>query len=89
MVKTRYGEPIGSATAQSQLGVNFRVLGHNHCNMRILPIDKVRSSDRCVPEARESYWVAKYNSMKPLPVDTMEHGMIFFFISIFITPRYL
>ena len=43
--------------------------------MRILPIEKVRSSDRFVLEARESYWISRYNSVKALSVDTVEHGM--------------
>ena len=81
MVKTRFAEHDGSATQPSQenttkpVGVHFRAVGHTHCNMKVLPIEKVRSSDRFVLEARESYWVSKYNSLKALPVDTMEHGM--------------
>ena len=55
--------------------VHFRAVGHTHCNMRVLPIEKVRSSERFVLEARESYWISKYNSVKALPVNTMEHGM--------------
>ena len=30
------------------VGVHFRAVGHTHCNMRVLPIQKVRSSDRFV-----------------------------------------
>ena len=80
-MKTRFGEHVGSATQTSQeittnpVGVHFRAAGQTHCNMRVLPIEKVRSSERFVLEARESYWVNKYNSVKALPVDTMEHGM--------------
>ena len=81
MVKTRFSEHVGSATQPSQenttkpVGVHFRAVGHTHCNMRILPIEKVRSSDRFVLEARESYWINKYSSMKTLTVNTVEHGM--------------
>ena len=65
----------GHSNTSKPVGVHFRAAGHTHCHMRVLPIEKVRSSDRFVLEARESYWINKYNSVKALPVDTMEHGM--------------
>ena len=38
--------------------------------MRVLPIEKVRSKDRFVLEAREAYWIKKYRV-----VNVLEHGM--------------
>ena len=81
MVKTRFSEHLGSVTQPSQastskpVGVHFRSEGHSHCDMKILPIEKVRSSDRFVLEARERYWINKYNSVKVKSMDIMEHGM--------------
>ena len=43
--------------------------------MRILPIEKVRSSDPFVLEARERYWINKYESLKNQAVDVVEHGL--------------
>ena len=81
MVKARVGEHVASVTQPSKENttkkemVQFRLLGHIHYNMRVLPIEKVMS--RFVLEARESYWISKHNSVKALPVDTKEHGMIY------------
>ena len=43
--------------------------------MRVLPIEKVRSKDRFVLEAREAYWIKQYKAVKLQSVDVIEHGM--------------
>ena len=60
MLKTRFSEHVGSATQPSQalttkpVGQHFRLPGHSHCDMRVTPVEKVRSKDQFVLEARES-----------------------------------
>ena len=72
---------MGSATQPSQVntnkpvGVHFRLPGHSHYQMRVLPIEKVRSSDRFVVEAREKFWIEKYDAVKLGEVNTIEHGL--------------
>ena len=79
--KTRFSEHLGSATQQCQVntskpvGVHFRGAGHHHGHMTFLPIEKVRSKDKFVMEAREAFWIKKYDSVKMLGVETIEHGM--------------
>ena len=43
--------------------------------MSFLPIEKVRSKDRFVLEAREAFWIDKYKSVKNQPVDIIEYGL--------------
>ena len=80
-VKIRFSEHVGSATQPSQantakpVGLHFRLPGHSHSDMKLTPVEKVRSSDRFILEARESYWIKQYESVKSKPVDTIEHGM--------------
>ena len=77
----RFGEHVGSATQPSQantsktLGVHFRLAGHSQANMVFLPIEKVRSRDRFVLEAREAFWIKQYDSVKKQPVENIEHGL--------------
>ena len=72
MLKTRFSEHVGSATQPSQalttkpVGQHFRLPGHSHCDMRVTPVEKVRSSDQFVLEARESYWIKKYGAVNGL-----------------------
>jgi hypothetical protein len=79
--KTRFSEHLGSVTQQCQLntqkpvGVHFRVAGHSHSDMVFLPIEKVHSRDKFVLEARESFWIKQYNSVKIKPVNQIEHGL--------------
>ena len=81
MLKTRFSEHVGSVTQPCQentsksVGVHFRSAGHHHSDMRVLPIEKVRSKDRFVLEAREAYWIKKYKTVKAKAVDVIEHGM--------------
>ena len=69
MGKTRFSEHVGSVTqpghsnTNKPVGVHFRSAGHSHNDMRMLPIEKVRSSDPFVLEARERYWIQKYQSV--------------------------
>ena len=80
-LKTRFAEHVGSATQPSQaetvrpVGVHFRLPGHSHSDMTVIPIEKVRSKDKFILEAREKYWIAKYQSLKSLPVESIEHGL--------------
>ena len=77
----RFGEHVGSATQPCQVnttkpvGAHFRLPGHSHSDMVFLPIEKVISKDKFVLEAREAYWIDKYESVKTKPVDTIEHGL--------------
>ena len=79
--KTRFSEHVGSATQQCQantaksVGVHFRSVGHSHSDMAFLVIEKVRSKDRFIVEARENYWIGKYNCVKMGAVDKIEHGL--------------
>ena len=79
--KVRFSEHLGSAVQPSQadttkpVGVHFRSAGHNHSDMSFLPIEKVRSKDRFVLEAREAFWIDKYKSVKNQPVDIIEYGL--------------
>ena len=57
------------------VGSHFRLPGHSHREMVILPIEKVRSKDRFILEARESYWIAKYSAVKVDEVGVIEHGL--------------
>ena len=72
---------LGSVTQQCQeqtakpVGVHFRSAGHSHANMVFLPIEKIRSKDKFVMEARESYWINKYKCVKEAASDTIEHGL--------------
>ena len=43
--------------------------------MIFLPIEKVRSKDKFVMEARESFWIKKYEAVKMGEVNQIEHGM--------------
>ena len=67
-------QPSQENTSKS-VGVHFRSAGHHHSDMRVLPIEKVRSKDRFVLEAREAYWIKKYRVVKDKAVDALEHGM--------------
>ena len=77
----RFSEHVGSATQACQantnkpIGVHFRSAGHSHADMELLPVEKVRSKDRFVLEARESFWINKYDSVKKHAVTTIEHGL--------------
>ena len=77
----RFSEPVGSAIQPSQadtsktLGVHFRLAGHSHADMVFLPIEKVRSRDRFVLEAREAFWIKQYDSVKKEAVEVIEHGL--------------
>ena len=79
--KVRFGEHVGSAIQPSQadtsktLGVHFRSAGHSHADMVFLPIEKVRSRDRFVLEAREAFWIKQYDSVKKEAVEVIEHGL--------------
>ena len=79
--KTRFSEHLGSATQQSQIntqkpvGVHFREAGHSHIDMVFLPIERVHTRDQFVLEARESYWIKQYKSVKNKPVSQIEHGL--------------
>ena len=81
LFKKRFSEHVGSATQPSQrdtvkpVGVHFRMPGHSHSDMVALPIEKVRSKCRFVMEAREKFWIRKYQSVKMLSVGDIESGL--------------
>ena len=77
----RLSEHVGSvmqlcqANTRKTVGVHFRSPGHTHSNMKFLPIEKVRCSDMFVLEAREDFWIKKYEAVKSGEVDIIEHGL--------------
>ena len=81
MLKTRFAEHVGSATQPSQVdtvkpvGVHFRLPGHTHSDMSVVPIEHVRSKDKFILEARERYWMEQYKSIKQLSLLEIEHGL--------------
>ena len=81
MAKARFSEHVGCVTQPGQsntnksVGVHFRSAGHSHSDMSMLQIEQVRSSDPFVLEARERYWIQKYQSVKNQAVDVVEHGL--------------
>ena len=64
--KVRFSEHLGSVVQPSQantsksIGVHFRSAGHHHSDLLCTPIEKVRSKDEFILEARESFWIQKY-----------------------------
>ena len=80
-LKTRFSEHLGSVTQPSQVntskpvGVHFRSAGHSHADMVVQPIEKVRSQDQFVLEARERFWIRKYQTVKTQAVEVVEHGL--------------
>ena len=81
--KVRFSEHVGSVVQPCQanttktVGVHFRSPGHTHSSMQFLPIEKVRCKDRFVLEARESFWIKKYQALKNGEVEEIEHGLNF------------
>ena len=57
------------------VGVHFRSAGHSHADMVVQPIGKVRSKDKFVLEAREIFWIRKYQAVKTQTVEIVEHGL--------------
>ena len=80
-LRTRFSEHVGTATQQCHIntnkpvGAHFRLPGHSQADMRVVPIEKVRSSDKMILEARESFWIQKYKAVKQFQVDHIEHGL--------------
>ena len=73
---------MGSATQPSQsdtvkpVGAHFRLKGHNpHTDMVMIPIEKVRDNEPFLREARESYHIKKFSTLKTMPVTEIEHGL--------------
>ena len=80
-MKVRFSEHLGSVTQQSQantakpVGVHFRSAGHTQADMVVQPVEKVRSKDRFILEARERFWIEKYSAVKTQSVEVVEHGL--------------
>ena len=80
-MKVRFSEHLGSVTQQSQantakpVGVHFRSAGHTQADMVVQPVEKVRSKDRFILEARERFWIEKYSAVKTQNVEVVEHGL--------------
>ena len=79
--KNRFSEHLGTATQPCHrdtvkpVGVHFRLPGHSHSDMVALLIERVRSQCRFVMEAREKFWMKKYDSVKVLAVEDIESGL--------------
>ena len=80
-MKVRFSEHLGSVTQPSQantskpVGVHFRSAGHTQADMVVQPIEKVRSKDRFILEARERFWIGRYSAVKTQTVEVVEHGL--------------
>jgi hypothetical protein len=46
------------------VGAHFKLPGHDHSDMIALLIEKIRNKCRFVMEAREKFWIKKYNILK-------------------------
>ena len=57
------------------MGVHFRLPVQNLSPMVALPLERIRSKCRFVLEAREKFWIKKYNAVKLLPVEEIESGL--------------
>ena len=81
-LKVRFSEHPGSVTQPSQantakpVGVHFRSAGHTQGDMVMQPIEKVRSKDRFILEAREWFWIGRYKAVKTQSVEVVEHCLI-------------
>ena len=79
--KKRFSEHLGTAMQPCHrdtvkpVGVHFRMPGHTHSDMVALPIERVRTQCRFVLEARERYWISRYQSVKVQSVHTIESGL--------------
>ena len=79
--RVRCGEHVGTATqachsnTTKPVGTHFRLPGHSHSDLVFLPIEKVVSKDRFVLEARETYWIGKYESVKVKSPEVIEQGI--------------
>jgi hypothetical protein len=79
--KKRFSEHVGTVTqpchseTAKPVGVHFRLPGHSHSDMVALPLERIRSKCRFVLEAREKFWIKKYNAVKLLPVEEIESGL--------------
>ena len=79
--KKRFSEHLGTVTQPCHkdtvkpVGAHFRLPGHDHSDMVAMPIEKIRTKCRFVMEARERYWIKKYNSVKLLSVEEIESGL--------------
>ena len=67
-------QPIQANTAKP-VGVHFRSAGHTQADMVVQPMEKVRSRDRYILEARERFWIGRYSSVKTQTVEVDEHGL--------------
>ena len=79
--KKRFSEHVGTATQPCHqdtvkpVGVHFRLPGHSHSDLVALPMERVRNKCRFVLEARERFWIQKYNTVKLLSVEEIESGL--------------
>ena len=77
----RFSEHLGSVTQPSQpntakpLGVHFSSAGQTQANMVVQPIEKVRSKDRFILEARDRFWIGRYSSVKIQTVEVVEDDL--------------
>ena len=79
--KWRCAMHIGTVTNQSQsettlpVGSHFRLPGHSHSDMRLTPLEKIKSKDPFVRKVRESFYIAKFESLKGSDVNVIEHEL--------------
>ena len=78
----RLASHLGSATQPCQsdtvkpVGQHFRLPGHHpHGDLKMLPIEKIKSSEPFLRKARESFYIKLFETQKLLPVTEIEHGL--------------
>ena len=78
----RFSTQLGSAMQPSQaetvkpVGRHFRLPGHEpHSDIQMIPIEKINNKEPFLREARESYYIKKFNSLKRMEVLDIEHGL--------------
>ena len=78
----RLATHLGSATNPSEVdtvkpvGCHFRLPGHHpHGDCKMVPIEKINSSEPFVREAREAYYIKMFETQKLNPVTEIEHGL--------------
>ena len=69
--------PAEPGEHQQTCRVHLRSAGHSHDDMVFQPIEKVRSKDRFVLEARERFWIKRYQAVETQAVGVVEHGINF------------
>ena len=81
MAKTRCSAHISSIKSNSDsksnlpIAAHFQLPGHSHSDMIFQPIEKIISKDPFVRKARESYYIKKFECLKLVSSNEIQHGL--------------